>query len=148
MIKSELTTVINAPPEKVFARISNPLNSIEDVPNVIEVKDIVGEGKGQSCRMVYKMVGIRLELEFTVAEYIPNERVTFEFKGGSNGKQTWKLIPQNGGCKLEVSGEYSIPVPLLGRMAELMLKKHNDREWEAILANIKARVESELDIEA
>ena len=143
MIKSELSVVIDAPPEKVFARVSNPLNSMEDVPNVVDVRDVVGEGEGQSCHMVYKMVGVRVELEFTVAEYIPNEQVTFEFKGGSNGRQTWKLTPQDGGCRLDVFGEYTIPVPLVGRMAELMLKRHNDREWEAMLANIKARVESD-----
>ena len=37
----------------------------------------------------------------------------------------------------------SIPVPLIGKIAELLLKRQNDREWEAVLANIKARVEAE-----
>ena len=72
----------------------------------------------------------------------------FEFTGGSNGKQTWTLTPHNGGCRLEVSGQYSVPIPLVGKMAERMLKRHNDREWEAILANIKARVGSEVTANA
>jgi uncharacterized membrane protein len=142
MIKSELSIVIDAPPEKVFARISDPMNSLEDVPNVVEVKDVTGQGKGMSFRMVYKMAGLRLELESMLAEYIPNEQITYEFKGGSEAKQTWRLTPQNGGCKVDVASEYSIPVPLIGKIAELMLRRQNDREWEAILANIKAQVEA------
>jgi hypothetical protein len=31
------------PPEKVFARISEPMNAMEDIPNVIEVKDVTGQ---------------------------------------------------------------------------------------------------------
>ena len=30
MVKSELSITINVPPEQVFARISNPLNSIDE----------------------------------------------------------------------------------------------------------------------
>ncbi len=146
MIKSELSIVIDTSPEKVFARISNPLSSLEDVPNVVEVTDITGQGKEMSWRLVYKMAGMRLELKFTYAEYIPNELLTLEFKGGSNGKQVWKLTPQNGGCMVDVSSEYSIPIPLVGKIAELILKRQNEREWEAILGNIKARLETEAPV--
>jgi len=143
MVTSELSIVIDAPPEEVFARISNPMNSMEDVPNVVEVTDVTGQGEGMSYRMVYKMAGIRLDLDCTLIEYIPNEQVTYETKGGSDAKQTWKLSPQDGGCKLVVSATYSIPVPLIGKIAELLLKRLNDKEWEAVLANIKARIEAE-----
>lgn len=143
MIKSELSVTIDAPPEKVFARISDPLNSLEDVPNVVEVKDVTGQGKGMSYRSVYKMAGIRLELECTYTEHISNELLTIEFKGGAIGKQVCRLTPQNGGCKLDVATEYSIPVPLIGKIAEMILKRQNEREWEAILGNIKARLETE-----
>jgi uncharacterized protein YndB with AHSA1/START domain len=149
MIKSELSIVIDAPPEKVFAGISDPVASvIKDVPNAVELRDVTGEGKGMSYTIVYKMAGVRLNMECTFIEYEPNELLTIQVKGGLDAIQTWKLTPQEGGTKLDVTGEYSVPVPLVGRIAELMLKRQNEREWEAILANIKARIESEVKADA
>ena len=42
-----------------------------------------------------------------------------------------------------MSSEYEIPIPLVGKIAEMLLKKQNEREWEAILDNLKARLEAE-----
>ena len=144
MIKSELSIIIDAPPEKVFAGFGKPGNIIGDVPNVVEIKDITGEGEGRSYVLVYKMAGMRLTMECTWIEYIPDERLTIQIKGGIDAQQTWTLTPQAGGTKLDVGSEYSVPVPLVGRIAELLLKRQNEREWEAVLANMKARIESEV----
>jgi len=143
MVKSELSITISAPPEKVFARISDPMNAMEDVPNIIEVKDLTGQGAGMSYKLIYKMAGIRLSLDCTFVEYTPNERVNIQIKGALNGTQTFDVKPTDAGCQLLGRAEYEIPIPLVGKIAESLLKKQNEREWEAILANIKARLEAE-----
>ena len=117
---------------------------MKDVPNAVEVKDIQGEGKGKSYVMVYKMAGVRVTMECTWIEYVPNERLTIQVKGGIDARQTWVLRPQEGKTKVDVAAAYTVPVPLVGRIAERLLKRQNEREWEAILANMKARVESEV----
>lgn len=146
MIKSELGILIDAPPESVFPAIAKPEHVMKDVPNAVEVKDVTGEGKGTSYVIVYKMAGVRVTMECAWIEHIPNERLTIQIKGGIDAQQTWTLTPQDGRTKLDVAAEYTIPVPLVGRIAEWLLKRQNEREWEAILANIKARVESEVGI--
>lgn len=144
MIKSEMSIVIDAAPEKVFPAIAKPEHVMEDIPNAVEVKDIQGEGKGTSYVIVYKMAGVRVTMECTWIEYVPDERLTIQIKGGIDAKQTWTLRPQKGRTKLDAAAEYTVPVPLVGRIAERLLKRQNEREWEVILANIKARVESEV----
>jgi carbon monoxide dehydrogenase subunit G len=143
MVNSELSITIDAPPEKVFARISDPMKAMEDVPNIIEVKDITGQGVGMSYKLVYKMAGIRLSLDCTFVEYAPNERVTIQIKGAMNATQTFEVNSLNAGSQLLVTAEYEIPIPLVGKIAEVLLKKRNEREWEASLQNIKASIEAE-----
>lgn len=143
MLKSELSVKIGVLPEKVFARISEPMNAMEDVPNAIEIKDVTGEGAGMSYKLVYKMAGVKLSLDCNRIEYVENERITIQVKGAMNAKQTWELKPLDTGSELRVATEYEIPVPLVGKLAEALLKKHNEREWEAILDNLKARLEAE-----
>jgi hypothetical protein len=38
--------------------------------------------------------------------------------------------------------EYTVPVPLLGRLAEAAIVKLNQNEMELLLANLKARMEA------
>ena len=142
MVKSELSVIINAAPEKVFARIADPHAGSEDVPNVVEVKDIAGEGVGKRYQIVYKMMGVPLNVECEYTEYIPSQRLVVKCSGGIECTMTWTLEPQEDATKVNVISEYSVPVPLVGKIAELLLKKQNEREWESVLGNLKARVEA------
>ena len=65
-----------------------------------------------------------------------------EFKGGINGHDIVTLEPHNGGTKVTDVYEHAIPIPLVGKIAEMLLKKQNEREGEHVLANLKARVEA------
>jgi len=38
--------------------------------------------------------------------------------------------------------EYSVPLPLLGKLAEAFIIKQNEREAELLLANLRARMEA------
>ena len=144
MVKSELSVTIDAPREKVFARLCNPMTRVEDSPSIIEVKDVKGEefGIGSSFRFVYKMLGMPFDVEIKITDFVPNERIAGEFKGGITGNDVVTLEPHNGGTKLTYVVEYGIPIPLVGKVAELFLKKQNEREGEVMFANLKARVEA------
>ena len=37
--------------------------------------------------------------------------------------------------------EYTVPIPLLGKLAEAFIVRMNDREGDLTLANLKARME-------
>jgi uncharacterized membrane protein len=143
MAKVERSITINAPVEKVFAYIDGPTNQLEWLPSVTEVKDITGQGVGCHYRWTYKMAGLRFEGETTFTEHIHNERIVTQSKGGIDSTWTFSFEPHDGGTKLNLEVEYTIPIPVLGRLAEGLVLRQNEREGDLAMANIKARMEGE-----
>jgi len=81
-------------------------NSIEDIPNVIEVKDVTGQGAGMSYKLVYKVAGVQLPLDCTRVEYADNERITIQVKGAMNATQTFELKPLDAGSLFRKSVKF------------------------------------------
>ena len=142
MAKVERSMTINAPVEKVFAYIDDPMNELEWFPGLMEIRDVMGKGVGARSRFAYKMIGIRLEGESTVTEHIPNERIVTQSKGGIISTWTWTFKPENGRTRLTVVVDYTIPIPVLGKVAEAAVLKWTGREADMATANIKARIEA------
>ena len=143
MAKIKKTISINAPVEKVFGYISEPTNLPEIWPSLVEVKDVrrLPNG-GTSNRWVYKMAGIRLKGTSEDAEYVANQRLVSKTKGGAESTQTWMLQPEAGGTKVTFEIQYTVPVPVLGKLAEAIIVKMNEHEGDLVLANLKARMEA------
>ena len=143
MAKSEKTITINAPVEKVFSYIGGGTNLPEIWPSLVEVTDVQRlPNGGHSGRFVYKMAGIRLEGTSEDVEYVPNQRIVTKTTGGAESTQTWLFQPEAGGTKVTFKVEYTVPIPVLGKLAEAIIVKMNEREGDLILANLKARMEA------
>jgi uncharacterized protein YndB with AHSA1/START domain len=142
MAKIERTITINAPVEKVFTYIEDPMLMPEWLPGMIETKDVTGQGVGTHFRWAYKMSGLRFEGETTVAGHIPNERIVTQSKGGIVSTWTWTFQPHDGGTEMNLVLEYTVPVPVLGKLAEILVLRQNEREADQAMANIKAKMES------
>ena len=140
MARVERSITINAPVEKVFAYIEDPINELEWIPSLVEVQDVAGQGAETHFRWAYKMAGMRLEGESRNTEYIPNERIVTQSKGGIVSTWTLTFEPHDGGTKLNLVIEYTIPVPVLGKLAEALVLRQNEREADLALANIKDRM--------
>lgn len=145
MERIEKSIVINAPVEKVFTFMAEPSHLPEIWPSMVEVKDIkqTEAHVGTSYRWMYKMAGMRFEGTSETTEYRENQRVIVENKSGIPSKFTWTYEPQGAGTKLTVNAEYTIPMPLLGKLAEPIIAKQNEREAETLLANLKVRMEGQ-----
>jgi coenzyme Q-binding protein COQ10 len=141
MAKVEKSITINAPMEEVFAYVEDPMNQLEYLPSIVEVKDVTGQGVGAHYHWTYKMTGLRFEGESTMTEYIPNERMVVETKGGIVSTWSWTFTPEDGGTRVDLTVEYTIPVPVLGRLGEALVLRQNEREADQALANIKAKLE-------
>jgi len=142
MIKTVKTINIKAPVEKVFDYISEPTNLPEIWPSLVEVKDVQKlPSGGTRNRWVYKMAGILLEGTSEDTEYVPNQRLVRKTKGGVESTQTCMFQPEAGGTKVTLEVEYTVPIPVLGKLAEAIIVKMNEHEGELILANLKARME-------
>lgn len=143
MPKIERTISINAPVEKVFDYWTEPANLPEYWPSVVEVKDRQRlPNGGNSFRWVYKMAGMRFEGTSEDVEYIANQRTVTKNKGGIESTITMMFQPEDGGTKLTIQTEYTVPVPLLGKLAEAFIVKVNENETDLLLANLKARMEA------
>ena len=142
MAKTVKTINIKAPVEKVFDYISEPTNLTEIWPSLVEVKDVQRlPSGGTKNRWVYKMAGIRLEGTSESEDTVSNQRIVSKSKGGVESTQTWMFQPEAGGTKVTFEVEYTVPIPVLGKLAEAIIVKMNEHEGELILANLKARME-------
>ena len=139
-VKKEIT--INTPIEKVFNYIDDTSNLPEIWPSLVEVTDVkpLPDG-GHTDRWVYKMAGMHLKGSSEGTEHIPNQRIVIKSKGGVESIQTWTFQPDAGGTKVAFEVEYTVPIPVLGKLAEAIVVKINDHEGDIILANLKARME-------
>ena len=142
MTKTVKTINIKAPVEKVFDYISEPTNLPEIWPSLVEIKDVQKlPSGGTRNRWVYKMAGILLEGTSEDTECVPNQRLVSKTKGGVESTQTWMFQPEAGGTKVTLEVEYTVPIPVLGKLAEAIIVKMNEHEGELILTNLKARME-------
>ena len=142
MKKAVKSINIKSPVEKIFNYISEPTNLPEIWPSLIEIKDVqrLPDGKTKN-RWVYKMAGIRLEGTSDGVESVPNQRIVSKTKGGVESTQTWTFQPEGDGTKVTFEVEYTVPIPVLGKLAEAIIVKMNEHEGEVILANLKIRME-------
>jgi uncharacterized membrane protein len=144
MPKIDTTITINAPVEKVFSYLQdNPMNLLEIWPNMVEIKDVQQLPKGgTSFRWAYKMAGIRFKGTSEDIEYIANQRVVSKTKGGIETTYTWTFQPKDGGTEMAVEVDWAIPLPVLGKLAEALIVKQQEREFAVVLANLKDRMEA------
>jgi uncharacterized membrane protein len=139
----EKSIPINAPAEKVFAYINEPANLPEIWPSMIEAMDIERlPNGGNRFRWAYKMAGMRFEGTSEDTECITNERVVSQTKGGIESTITWVIQPEAGGSKATINADYTVPIPLLGKLAESFIVRQNENEMEVLLANLKDRMEA------
>jgi len=142
MAKMTKSVTINSPVDKVFTFIRDPNNMPEIWPGMVLVKDVKRSPLGGfNYSWVYKMAGLKINGTSEVTDYITNQRLVMLSTRGMNSTFSLNLEPQNGGTKLTLEVENIVPVPLLGRVAEVFISMSNEHEAGLILTNLKARME-------
>lgn len=133
---------IKAPVGKVFSYIDDPNNGPEVMTNLIDVRDVKGSGKGSHYKWTWNMAGMKFKGENTKIEDVPNKRIVINSKGDIESTWTYNFEPRGDATVLDLDIEYKIPVPVLGRLAENLLLRRNERETETNLMNLKERLET------
>ena len=141
MISQRCSIRIDAPREAVSAYIDDPRNMPEWLPSLVEVREVQGAGLGQRFAWTYKMGGLHFDGKSTVIDYVPGERSVHESNGGITSTWTTTLQPRSDGTELTIEVEYTVPVPVLGKLAEKLAVRRDARELEEALENIKLSVE-------
>ena len=134
--------VIHAPAEKVFAYVDEPSALPEWVPSVIEVRDVIGTGAGKQYEWTYKMAGLLLRGQAVVVEHVPHERTVHQNIGMIDAQVAFTVEPHEEGASLTLEVDYGIPIPVLGRLAERIVTRRNEREFQLALDNAKELMEA------
>ncbi len=149
MVKLNKAITIHAPVEKVFTFLNDPCNLPEIWPSMVEVKDVTpSPAGGFNFGWVYKMGGMRFDGASETIESVKNQRTVTRSTKGIESKFTWMFETVDNDTKLTVDIEYNVPIPLLGKLAEAIIVKQNEHEAQALLENLKARMEIETPVAA
>ena len=134
--------LVNAPAEKIFAYIADPVNLLEVWPSMVDARDMQTlPNGGTKFKWTYKMAGIRLEGISEDIEFDPPRKTVRKTTGGVEGTVTWLMEPTSTGTRVTVVDEYIVPMPVIGKLAEAVIVKLNEHEAEVLLANLKTRME-------
>ena len=142
-IDKEIT--VNTPIEKVFKYLENPVNWPEFWSNIIKITDVEPlPAGGYKAIFAYKMVGMRFNGEGGFTKYIPNQQIVVKVKGGikSTITFTFRSVTDKlnlGKTRIILSIIYEIPVPLVGKFAEIFIRNTNEHDIDLLLINLSAR---------
>ena len=132
---------VKSPPEKVFSYITNPLNQTEMNPSIKEIKDITGKDIGQRWRWMSKIKGFILEGEAKVVEFVPNARYVTKTEGDIISTWSYSLKPQGSGTRLDLTIDYTFPIPIFGIIGEMFLSQETEQAIDTEISNIKNKLE-------
>jgi uncharacterized membrane protein len=143
MVKVEKSIALNAPVEKVFDYMTDPHSNMEIIPGMVDVRDIeeTPDHIGMHFHWTYKMAGIKFDGETKVLEWEKYRRVVTESTGGVRSRWSFTYEPAPSGSTLTIAVEYEVPLPILGKLAEAVVRRQNEKELELTLSNVKARME-------
>ena len=134
---------VNAPVGKVFDYLNTPTNMPEIWPSMIAATDVTElPNGGHRYNWVYKMAGMQFEGLNVDTEVVINDRLVSKTEGGIESVITFETEEHGEGTQVTFTAEYTVPMPLLGKLAEKFIVKVNEKEAEIILANLKARMET------
>ena len=136
------STVIDCPPDRVYAVLSN----VERLPEFSEMTAEVRNGPERPIRLgdrfeqVVKVLGAELETEWEVVELSPPNLLRFEgtATGGARATLVERLSSSGGGTLVELEVDYDLPLGILGKAVDAaFLHGKNEEQAEQILVRLK-----------
>jgi uncharacterized membrane protein len=134
---------VDAPVERVFDFLVDPNYLPEIWPNIIEVKNIKKSknNEGFNFSWAYKMSGLLFEGKCETIEYTRYDRFVVKSNKGLDSTITWRFQPSGQQTHVTLRFEYQIPSSLLKRINEEVVIRENEHEVDAMLQNLKSRLE-------
>ena len=137
MVNVRKSIVISAPPDRVFDYVTEPSTMAEWLTKMVEVRDIVGTGEGQQYEWTYKYTGLLLRGQSVVVQHVPNRLAVSQSIGMIGSTWTFRVEPHEEGSTLTIEVEYSVPIPVLGKIAEHVAVRLDARDLETSLSNVQ-----------
>jgi carbon monoxide dehydrogenase subunit G len=137
MATIERSVVVKAPPERAFAFLEDHANDPQWLPGMVGSRNFTGEGTGYRWEWTFKMAGISFDGTGQVLEYDPPRRYAVKTQGGVVSTWAWTLEPEGDETRMSLRMEYTVPVAALGKLAEKLLLKQNEKAADEGLANLQ-----------
>ena len=137
MVTLRKSIVISAPQDRVFDYVTEPSTMAEWLTKMVEVRDIVGAGEGQQYEWTYKYAGLLLRGQSVVVQHVPNRLAVSQSIGMIGSTWTFRVEPHEEGSTLTIEVEYSVPIPVLGKIAEHVAVRLDARDLETSLSNVQ-----------
>jgi uncharacterized membrane protein len=134
---------VDAPVERVFEFLGDPNNLPEIWPNIVEVKNVKKSknNDGFNFNWAYKMSGLLFEGKCETIEYSPYQQLVVNSNKALDSTISWRFQPMGRETHVTFRFQYQIPSSLLKRMKEDVVIQENEHEVEALLQNLKSRLE-------
>jgi carbon monoxide dehydrogenase subunit G len=145
LIRIDKEAIIRAPLKDVFRYVREPGNWLEIWPGLLQVDNLQElVGGGFSGRFQYKMAGMTFQGKGEFTEFIPDRWFVVNTRGTAQSTITctFRAFSEEK-TRITLTIDYEVPIPLLGRLAEYVIKKMNDQEADLVLANLQARLTQE-----
>jgi uncharacterized protein YndB with AHSA1/START domain len=143
MVTIENSTVINRPPEEVYAFVTDPANEAKWHADVLEAhKTSDGPlGVGSTIQFTFNFMG-KKDIDLVVREFDPPRREVVEAtsKGPMAPTFTFTFEPGDGGTRFTRKG--NIRVSGWMRLMEPMMKGMASKRADGFLAKLKLLLES------
>ncbi len=145
MKKIQKTIEIKAPAQRIYDFLTQPSNLPSVWPNLVAVSNVTpGPGGAYDFDWTYKMAGFPFHGHAKVEDAQPAKLVRIRNGGGIPSTFLWTYQTLDGaGTRLTVEVEYTIPTPVVGKVAEALVAKLNERDAETLLGNLKDLMEHE-----
>ena len=142
MIKFSKSIFILSPPEKVFDVIDDTANLPAIWRNLTNIRNLkrIPNG-GHSFQFDYRMAGVRIEGSSVDLEFVRPARIVTHTTGGVNSTLAWTFKPGADGVGTDLTLEirYEVPMPLVGKLAEVIISKINETDITYVLNYLKLK---------
>jgi uncharacterized protein YndB with AHSA1/START domain len=142
MAEIERDITIDAPVERVFAYHASP-DHLTAWPHVAYVTG-QQELPNASLRLQWtnRLSGMRVDGTTEDIEQVANQRRVSKVRGAIDLMLTATFQPEDGGAKMTIEVEITLPIPLIGGAIGAFIIGGMESEIDATLANVKARMEA------
>jgi len=131
---------IRAPVDRVFDYVGDPRNLVEIWPSLVAIRNVEHHPAGNSFDWDYQLLGLRIHGHAVPVERVQNARLVTHNVTGIPGTFRWTYGRR--GDETEVTLEVDYELPVLGRFAQGIVGRVNEREAHTLLANLKRRLEA------
>ena len=135
---------IQAPADHVFSVLQDPGRLPEYAPGVSGISEVRQSSGhvGDSFKVAFSVLNLKFPMTFTTEAYHEPGELHLQLDGTMVGAWRWRLAHQGDVTRVNVSIDYKLKLGLLGRaMNALLVERINDKNAEAMLANLKALME-------